>query len=126
MISNFKLFPYFNILQNFVENVRRKQQQTFVLGYLASQFTEVGADGDPGAHAQKHVMVEQGQGRGHVTTRNRGMKETTAQVQTLISCHVTIQSVLVIEFLLSASLVLVFFQKSSALTVLSVFNRELH
>ena len=33
MISNFKLFPYFNISQNFVQNVQ-KQKKTSVLSCL--------------------------------------------------------------------------------------------
>ena len=33
MIFNFKLFPYFNISQNFVQNVQ-KQKNTFVLSWV--------------------------------------------------------------------------------------------
>ena len=38
MISNFKLFPNFNISQNFVENAQ-KQKNTFVLSWLFQMLT---------------------------------------------------------------------------------------
>ena len=36
MISNFKLFPYFNISQHFVQNVQKQKKTTSVLSCVSS------------------------------------------------------------------------------------------
>ena len=51
MISNFKLFPNFNISQNFVQNVQ-KQKNTFVLScefffFWRTHMSFLGATGTP-------------------------------------------------------------------------------